>query len=78
MFAIVTSTTVTIVTTGAAASLGLVAFVLLLMTLIQKEIATSLPGQRALRLSQALTTVVVPLGIAAFVAGFVRVMNVLR
>lgn len=63
---------------GAAAALTLPITLLLLIALIQKEISGEINDERAGRLSQALTIVIIPLSVVFVVDAIMMVGAVLR
>lgn len=77
MVTTVTTTTTTTVTTVAAATITLIAILGFLSLLIQKEIFSSIQGERARRISHALTVAIVPLTIVFLAAVAFQVYDVL-
>lgn len=73
-----TVTTSTVVTVAAFASLGLIAVVVLLSLLIQKELVTSASSRRAQALNRVLNVAIVPLFMAFALIVAVKVAEVLR
>lgn len=77
MVTTVTTATTTTVTTVAAATIILIAILGFLALLIQKEIFSSLQGERAQRISSALTVAIVPLSLVFLAAVSFQVFDVL-
>jgi hypothetical protein len=78
MVTTITATTAELVTTAAVTSLTLVPILALLVMLIQKEVAGSLPGRTASRLDRALSIGLVPLTIIFATALVARVAAALH
>jgi len=69
---------ITIATGASAAGPALIALLLLIALLIQKEIAGGLAGQRARRLNRALNVTLAPLLIVCGGIAVLRIAEVLR
>jgi hypothetical protein len=78
MVTTITTTTMTILTTGAATSLALIGILTLLALLIQKEIVSGLSSVRARRLSRALDVAIVPLIVVFVTAAALKLAELLH
>lgn len=77
MVTTVTTATTTTVTTVAAATITLIAILGFLALLVQKEIFSNVQGERARRISHALTVAIVPLSIVFVTTVVFRVLDAL-
>jgi hypothetical protein len=78
MVTTITTTTTTAVTAATSASLVLIAIVTLLLLLINKQIASGLPGTRARRLSKALNVAIVPLSVVFVTSAVLKLIDLLH